>query len=136
MFTLTIMPRHHSGELHRPVADNAHQAASHAAKPNSDKKGRGVPQEGKPSRSPQATSLPGSLSVIHNVGSRDGGSRGIPGIISSTLTSPETRQRLVSGVIDTMIRGETPSGPVHTVGGHDSTAYNAGMVHLSGSRFK
>lgn len=130
------MPRHHSGELARPVADNAHHAAHHASKPHSGGKGRAVPNEGKPSRSPQATSLPGSLPVIHDMGSRHGGARGIPGIISSTLTSPETRQRLVSGIIDTMIRGEAPAGPVHTVGGHDSTAYNAGMVHLAGSRHK
>jgi hypothetical protein len=128
------MPRHHSGELSRPVADNARLAAHHA--PKMTGKGRGVPQEGKPSRSPQATSLPGSLSIIKDMGSRHDGARGIPGIISSTLTSPETRQRLVSGVLDTMIRGETPSGPVHSVAGHDSTAWNAGMAHISGSRFK
>lgn len=130
------MPRQHSGELHRPVNDNASMAAKHAPNAVKGKKGMGVPKEGKPSRSPQATSMPGSLPIIHDMGSRNGGAHGIPGIISSTLTSPETRQRLVSGVIDTMIRGEAPSGPVHSVGGHDSTAYNAGMVHLSGSRYK
>lgn len=130
------MPRHHAGELPRPVGDNASAAAHYAAKPHQEKKGRAVPQEGKPSKSPQATSLPGSLPIIHDMGKRHGGIVGIPGIISSTLTSPETRQRLVSGVIDTMIRGETPAGPVHTVGGHDATAYNAGMVHIAGSRHR
>lgn len=130
------MPRHHAGELPRPVADNAMNAAHHAAKPHQEKKGRAVPQEGKPSRSPQATSLPGSLPIIHEMGRRHGGIVGIPGIISSTLTSPETRQRLVSGIIDSMIRGETPAGPVHTVAGHDATAYNAGMVHIAGSRHR
>ena len=130
------MPRHHSGELARPVNDNARSAAMHAPKPHSDKKGSAVPNAGKPSRSPQATSMPGSLPIIHSVGSRREGSHGISGIISSTLTSPETRQRLVSGIIDTMIRGEAPAGPVHTVGGHDATAYNAGMVHLAGSRMR
>jgi hypothetical protein len=80
--------------------------------------------------------MPGSLPIIHDMGKRHGGAHGIPGIISSTLTSPETRQRLVSGIIDTMIRGDAPAGPVHTVGGHDSTAYNAGMVHIAGSRHK
>jgi hypothetical protein len=28
------------------------------------------------------------------------------------------------------------AGPVHTVSGHDSTAYNSGMVHIRGSHFK
>ena len=129
---IIIMPRHHSGELARPVADNTPHA-SH--KQVAHKRGAALPNEGKPSRSPQASSLPGSLPIIHDVGRRAGGIHGIPGIISSTLTSPETRQRLISGILDPMAGGAGPQGPVHTVMGHDSTAYNAGMVHISGSRF-
>lgn len=125
------MPRHHSGELARPVADNTPHAAH---KQVANKKGAALPNAGKPSRSPQASSLPGSLPIIHDVGKRSGGIHGIPGIISSTLTSPETRQRLISGILDPMAHGMAAQGPVHTVMGHDSTAYNSGMVHIAGSR--
>ena len=124
------MPKHHSGELARPVADNTtHASHKHQA----PAKGKTLSE--KPSRSPQATSMPGSLPIIHDVGSRSGGIHGIPGIISSTLTSPETRQRLISGILDPMAGGASPQGPVHTVQGHSSTAYNMGMVHQAGSRF-
>ena len=126
------MPKHHSGELARPVADNTPNA-SH--KHQAPKRGMALPKEGKPSHSPQASSLPGSLPVIQHVGGRSGGIHGIPGIISSTLTSPETRQRLISGILDPMAGGASPQGPVHNVQGHSSTAYNSGMVHLAGSRY-
>jgi len=94
-----------------------------------------TPHEGKPSHSPQASSLPGSLPVILDVSRRGGAIVGIPGIISSTTTSPETRQRLVSGILDMSDRGSVAQGPVHTVMGHDATAYNAGMVHIRGSHY-
>lgn len=126
------MPRHLHPDVHRPVADNVAHAAPKASK---GKRGMGVPNEGKPSHSPQASSLPGSLPVILDVNRRGGSIVGIPGIISSTTTSPETRQRLVSGILDTSDRGAVPQGPVHTVMGHDATAYNSGMVHLRGSHF-
>jgi hypothetical protein len=126
------MPRHLHPDVHRPVADNvAH--AKHQEKGH--KKGMNLPHEGKPSHSPQASSLPGSLPVILDVGRRGGAIHGIPGIISSTTTSPETRQRLVSGILDTSDHGAAPQGPVHAVMGHDATAYNSGMVHIRGSRF-
>ena len=125
------MPRHLHPDVHRPVADNV----AHASPAKHHKKGMDLPHEGKPSHSPQASSLPGSLPVILDVGRRGGAIHGIPGIISSTTTSPETRQRLISGILDTSDRGAAPQGPVHTVMGHDATAYNSGMVHLRGSRF-
>lgn len=119
-----------SGELPRPVQDNTRVAQK------KESKAKALPNEGKPSQSPQATSMVGSLSIIKDVGMRkNGGIHGIPGIISSTVTSPETRQRLVSGILDPM-SGSTPQGPVHSVMGHDSTAYNAGSVHIRGSSFK
>jgi hypothetical protein len=131
------MPRHathqSSGELPRPVGDNTPAAAHRVQK---KEKGKALPNEGKPSKSPQATSMPGTMTIIRDVGQRSGGIHGIPGIISSTLTSPETRQRLVSGILDPMSGSAAPQGPVHTVSGHDSTAYNSGMVHIRGSHFK
>ena len=131
------MPRHSSvhaaGELPRPVQDNTPNAAH---KRQAASKGKALPNESKPSQSPQASSLPGSLTIIKDVGVRSGGIHGIPGIISSTLTSPETRQRLVSGILDPMSGSAAPQGPVHSVAGHDSTAYNAGSVHIRGSHFK
>lgn len=125
------MPRHLHPDVHRPVADNV----AHAKQEKGGKKGMNLPKEGKPSHSPQASSLPGSLPVILDVGRRGGAIHGIPGIISSTTTSPETRQRLVSGILDTSDHGAAPQGPVHAVMGHDATAYNSGMVHIRGSRF-
>lgn len=127
------MPRHLHPDAHRPVQDNVPHG-----KPikESRKKGMALPNEGKPSHSPQASSLPGSLPVILDVSRRGGAIVGIPGIISSTTTSPETRQRLVSGILDMSDRGASAQGPVHTVMGHDATAYNAGMVHIRGSQYK
>lgn len=126
------MPRHLHPDVHRPVQDNVAHAAPKAAKRN---RGMDTPHEGKPSHSPQASSLPGSLPVILDVSRRGGAIVGIPGIISSTTTSPETRQRLVSGILDMSDRGSVAQGPVHTVMGHDATAYNAGMVHIRGSHY-
>jgi len=90
-------------------------------------------------QAPSATSLPGQLGIIEHPSS--GGNRdrpvGIPGIISSTSLGSEQRQRLVAGIIESGIEGTMhASGPVHTVMGHDSTAYNEGMVHIRGSQFK
>ena len=79
--------------------------------------------------------MPGSLHVIQDVGSRSGGVHGIPGIISSTTQGAQVRQRLVMGVIDSLLPGKAPEGPVSAVEGKDSTAYNTGMVHLRGSPY-
>jgi hypothetical protein len=90
-------------------------------------------------QAPPATSLQGSLGIIENA---MGGDRhrkvGIPGIISSTSLGPEQRQRLVAGIIESPMEGQHPrdAGAVHAVLGHDSTAYNEGMIHLRGSQFK
>ena len=56
-------------------------------------------------------------------------------IISSTTLGPEVRHRLVSGIIESPMERSTDQGPVSKVAGHDATAYNAGMVHIAGSRF-
>jgi hypothetical protein len=83
----------------------------------------------------EATSMPGSLRVIQNVSARSGGISGIPGIISSTTQGAQVRQRLVMGVIDSLLPSRAPEGPVSKVGGMDATAYNTGMVHLRGSPY-
>jgi hypothetical protein len=140
------MPRHAHPDVHRPVNDNklhdkhadvmSHKpAVHHASAGHHSMKKMDVPNAGKFDHSPQATSLPGSLPIIHNLHGRREGIHGVPGIISSTTTSPETRQRLVSGIIDSAVAGHAPSGPVSTVHGVDSTAYNSGMIHIRGSPF-
>jgi hypothetical protein len=74
------------------------------------------------------------MNIISNVMAHSDVNRGIPGIINTTTTSPETRQRLVSGIIESCIHGPpAPQGPVSTVMGHDATAYNMGMVHIRGA---
>ena len=127
------MARHKNPDVHRPVNDNMKQAG-HAPEHSKREKHQDVPNERTPSRMPQATSMPGSLPIIHDVGKRSGGIQGVPGIISSTTTDPRTRQRLVGGIIEHLMRGSAPpSGPVCSVMGHDSTAYNTGMIHIAGS---
>ena len=133
-------------EVSRPVNDNSATLAKRAGaksskttKGKSHKGGMPVPDAHKPSQSPQAVSLPGQLPVLMEPGRgghRMGAIVGVPGIINSTVTSPETRQRLVSGILDLCeARGAKSDGPVHTVSGVDSTAYNSGQVHIAGSRF-
>jgi len=117
-----------------PVNDNARvlSASSRGAAVHS--KHSEVPHSGKPSHSPQATSLPGSMNIISNVMAHSDVNRGIPGIIQTTTTSPENRQRLVSGIIESCMHGApAPQGPVSAVMGHDATAYNMGMVHIRGA---
>jgi len=88
-------------------------------------------------QAPGATSMMGSLGIIESPRKGRDHNIGIPGIISSTSLGPEQRQRLVGGIIESpMVGGAHASGPVHTMQGHDSTAYNAGMVHIRGSHFK
>jgi len=126
-----------------PVNDNSRSAnMSHRVKPFGSAGKAGVsqkhmdaPKHHSTSHSPQATSLPGSLSIISNVMAHADVNRGIPGIIHSTTTSPETRSRLVAGIIASPMAGNAPQGPVSSVMGHDATAYNSGMVHLRGSPF-
>lgn len=80
--------------------------------------------------------MPGSMGIIHDVMRPGKGAVGVPGIISSTTLGPEVRHRLVSGIIESPMMVASADGPVHRVAGHDSTAYNEGMVHIAGSRFK
>ena len=88
-------------------------------------------------QAPPATSIVGSMSIIESPRKGKDHNLGIPGIISSTSLGPEQRQRLVGGIIESPIHGpESASGPVHAIMGHDSTAYNEGMVHIRGSHFK
>jgi hypothetical protein len=88
-------------------------------------------------QAPQASSLPGSLGIIEHPSAGRDRNLGIPGIISSTSLGPMQRQRLVSGIIESPMDGANrDSGAVHSVMGHDSTAYNEGMVHIRGSSFK
>jgi len=85
---------------------------------------------------PQASSMPGQMGIIHDVRKPGKGAVGIPGIISSTTLGPEQRGRLVSGIIEHPMEGEHETGPVHKVMGVDATAYNTGMAHIAGSRFR
>jgi len=93
-------------------------------------------QAAKHGQAPGATSLPGSLGIIEHPQKGRDHNLGIPGIISSTSLGPEQRSRLVSGIIESPMAGHAVSGPVHTIMGHDSTAYNEGMIHIRGSHFK
>tara|TARA_R110000868_G_scaffold1502_2_gene11787 strand:+ start:1344 stop:1742 length:399 start_codon:yes stop_codon:yes gene_type:complete len=127
------MPRHAKPDVHRPVNDNA-IAPAPASKEKPKK--LSLPQEHTASKSPQASGMPGSLTILKDPA--NGGGRGIvgvPGIISSTTTSPETRQRLVGGIIESLMKGAAPGGPVQAVEGNDSTAYNSGMSHIRGSPY-
>jgi len=88
-------------------------------------------------QAPPATSLPGQLGIIEHpmLGDRHR-SVGIPGIMSSTSLGPGQRSRIVAGIIESGLdKGRKADGAVHSVLGHDATAYNAGMVHIAGSGF-
>ena len=87
-------------------------------------------------QAPPATSIVGSMHIIESPRKGKDHNMGIPGIISSTSLGPEQRSRLVSGIIDSPMSGQAADGPVHKIMGHDSTAYNEGMVHIRGSHFK
>ena len=154
------MPRHAATEakvnpdMARPVMDNARPMKRSAiAKktpvdfgihPSHDAvhATRGVSHAGKgvSADAQQATSVPGALGIIdpHSATSpKDKRLEGIPGIIQTTTEGPQTRARLVGGIIESpMADGKPASGPVHAVSGHDATAYNAGMKHIPGSSFK
>lgn len=130
------MPRHSNPNVQRPVNDNVTHSGNFPAAHGHARGGLKIPTEHKPSHSPQASSMPGSLPIIRDPHAKPGTAHGLSGIISSTTTSPETRQRLVSGILDVCQHNGTASqGPVHSVMGHDSTAYNTGMVHIAGSQF-
>ena len=99
--------------------------------------GSGGASAGRHGQAPQATSLPGSLGIIEHPARGRDHNLGIPGIISSTSLGPHQRQNIVAGIIESpMDARRDTSGPVHAMLGHDSTAYNEGMVHIAGSGFK
>jgi hypothetical protein len=127
-----------------PVNDNRVGLAKRA-KQGGDKKGggmvhgagKGVPNEGRPSRQPEATSLPGQLGILDLA--KDHGkdiNRGIEGIIRTTTTGADIRHKLVSGILDMADHGRKADGPVHAVTGHDATARNAGMRPIPGSPYR
>jgi hypothetical protein len=121
-------------ELPRPVEQNA--PAINKLGPGRMSAAMEVPKAGKATGGQNATSMPGSMGIIHDVMKGGRGIHGIPGIISSTSLGPEQRSRLVSGIIVSAMGGSMgDQGPVHRVQGHDATAYNAGMTHIAGSRF-
>lgn len=144
-------------DMARPVQDNAgavssrHKAVKaprsaldmglHPSSKNSSHLRTAVGHPGKSASADaqQATSLPGKMGIIDPHGAASGKDRvkeGIPGIISTTTQGEATRARLVGGIIESpMSSGKAPSGPVHSVSGHDATAYNAGFVHIRGSPF-
>ena len=127
-----------------PVNDNRVGLAKRA-KQGGEKKGggiahgagKGVPNEGRASRQPVATSLPGELHILDLA--REHGkdvNRGIEGIIRTTTTGSDIRHKLVSGILDLADAGRKGDGPVHAVTGHDATARNAGMRPIPGSPFR
>jgi hypothetical protein len=125
-------------DLPRPVDQNA--AAVSQLGPTGRGGHKDVPRQGRVDQGPQASSLPSAMGIIQDVasgGNRDR-ARGVPGIITSTTLGPEVRQRLQKGIIESLMggMGNGGEGPVMAAAGHDSTAYNAGMIHQAGSRFK
>jgi hypothetical protein len=100
-------------------------------------KSENVPHAHQASKEPQATShpMPGVIMNVHRPGK---GSVGVPGIITSTTTGNEVRQRLMLGVIESPagMKGQSAEGPLHKAMGHDATAWNSGMAHIAGSPFK
>ena len=120
------------------VRGDAVRGAVHAA-PAAKSTGFTAKPQGQAARrgqAPPATSLNGSMSIIEHPQHGKDRNVGIPGIISSTSLGPEQRSRLVSGIIESPMVGQSVEGPVHKIMGHDSTAYNEGMVHIRGSHYK
>ena len=124
-------------DLPRPVDQNAVATSMIGPHPTAHKD---LPRMGMVDQGPQASSLPGMMGIIQDVasgGNRDR-ARGVPGIITSTTLGPEVRQRLQKGIIESMMGGggNGAEGPVTAAAGKDSTAYNAGMVHIAGSQYR
>ena len=129
----------HHGAAAAHVRGDAVRGAIHAA-PAPKSSGYTSKPQGKAAshgQAPAASTLPGGLGIIASPRKGKDHNLGIPGIISSTSLGPEQRSRLVSGIIESPMVGPAhASGPVHAIMGHDSTAYNEGMVHIRGSHFK
>jgi hypothetical protein len=130
------MPHPINMNLAGPVNDNSRSAnMSHRMVGGGSTRQSMTPKANTPSHFPQASSLPGVPGIIHDVSAHGTPQQGIPGIIATTTTSPETRARLVGGIIEQVASGRAHPGPVSEVQGHDATAYNAGMAHIRGSPF-
>ena len=84
---------------------------------------------------PQASSLPGTLPIIHDVRKAGRGIHGIPGIIESTTTGPEIRSRLLLGVIEHPMAGKSETHSAVSTVSPSATNYGRGMVHIRGSPF-
>ena len=116
---------------------SAIHAVGGAKKAGHKMKSENVPHAHQASKEPQATSrpMPGVIMDVHRPGK---GAVGVPGIINSTTTGNEVRQRLMLGVIESPagMKGHSAEGPLHKAMGHDATAWNSGMAHISGSPFK
>ena len=128
----------HHGARAAHVRGDEIRGAIHAA-PTPKSSGFSSAPHGQAARrgmAPPATSMVGSMHIIESPRKGRDHNLGIPGIISSTSLGPEQRSRLVSGIIDSPMAGHSADGPVHKIMGHDSTAYNEGMVHIRGSHFK
>lgn len=120
------------------VRGDAIRGAVHAA-PAPKSSGFSAKPHGQAARrgqAPPATGMPGQMHIIESPRKGRDHNLGIPGIISSTSLGPEQRSRLVSGIIESPMSGQSAGGAVHSIMGHDSTAYNEGMVHIRGSHFK
>ena len=120
-----------SGSAIHPIASKKVGHVGHKMKSEN------VPLSHTASKEPQATSYP-MPGVIRDVQRAGKGAVGVKGIINSTTTGNEVRQRLMLGIIESpaSIKGHGADGPVHKVMGSDSTAYSSGMAHISGSPFK
>ena len=132
-----IKPYGGGSRPHDRMSKALHKVAPHPSGKGHFIEGHGA-KAARHGQAPPATSLPGQLGIIEHpmLGDRHR-SVGIPGIMSSTSLGPEQRSRLVAGIIESGLdSGRRADGAVHSVQGHDSTAYNAGMVHLAGSGFK
>lgn len=133
------MPRHSKKQAVVPAAEAEEHIEHRVHHRKAAKSGKhmDVPEAGKASHGPQATSAPGGLHVIHDVMKPGRGIQGIPGIISSTTLGNEVRQRLMTGIIESPSESHHVAvGPVQRIQGVDSTAYNTGMAHIAGSPFK
>ena len=137
-------PKRYGGKAAKHGAKAAHvrgdeiRGAIHAARAPKSSGFSSAPhgQAARKGQAPPATSMVGSMHIIESPRKGKDHNMGIPGIISSTSLGPEQRSRLVSGIIDSPMSGQAADGPVHKIMGHDSTAYNEGMIHLRGSHFK
>lgn len=123
-------------EKQASMRDAIHLAPAPKA-PSGGMMGRKSGMAARAGQAPPATSMMGTMGIIETPMAGREREMGIPGIITSTSLGPEQRQRLVGGIIESPMGASTEgTGPVHKILGHDATAYNEGMIHISGSHYK